>query len=157
MADDLDYGWRGWMLDIPSYYVPQCIIYHVGSPILQWSPKKFFFMERNRWICIFTLYSKKTLFKIFPFLILYDFGVFLFLSSNRMGFVKVKAFFSLLKMLPKIQKRRKLMQNKRKLQDHEIVKNFVNTVDIPIEFTSNSSQFYILIQKKLNIIARRLI
>jgi GT2 family glycosyltransferase len=157
MADDLDYGWRGWMLDIPSYYEPQCIIYHLSSPILQWSSKKFFFMERNRWICLSTLYSKKTLFKIFPFLILYDFGVFLFLSSKRMGFVKVKAFFSLLKMLPKIQKRRRLMQNKRKLKDHEIIQNFVNIVDIPAGLTSTSSGFFYSIIQKLNMYARRFI
>jgi len=156
MLDDLDYGWRGWMLDIPSYYEPQCIIYHVGSPTLQWSSKKFFFMERNRWVCLFTLYSKKTLFKIFPILILYDFAIFLFLSSKKMGFVKVQAFFSFLKMLSKLQKRRKLMQNKRKLQDHEIIKNFVNTVDIPIGLT-NSSKFFSSIVQKLNRKARQLI
>jgi len=156
MLDDLDYGWRGWMLDIPSYYEPQCIIYHVGSPTLQWSSQKFFFMERNRWICLFTLYSKKTLFKIFPILILYDFGVFLFLLSNGMGFVKIRAFFSLLKMLSKLQKRRKLMQNKRKLQDHEIVRNFVNTIDVPAGLT-NSSQFFSSIVQKLNRKARQLI
>jgi len=157
MLDDLDYGWRGWMLGIPSYYEPQCIIYHLSSPILQWSSKKFFFMERNRWICLFTLYSKKTLFKILPFLILYDFGIFLFLSSKRMGFAKVKAFFSLLKMLPKIQKRRTLMQSKRKLTDHEIIQNFANTIDIPTGLTSDSSEFSSLIVQKLNVKARRFI
>jgi GT2 family glycosyltransferase len=157
MLDDLDYGWRGWMLDIPSYYEPKCIIHHVGSPILQWSSKKFFFMERNRWICLLTLYSNKTLFKILPFLILYDFGIFVFLLRKKMGYVKVKAFFSLLTMLPKIQKRRKLLQNKRKLRDHEIIENFVNDIDIPIALTSNSSQFFSSIAQKLNICARHLI
>ena len=156
MLDDLDYGWRAWMLGIPSYYEPKCVIYHVGSPTLQWSSKKFFFIERNRWICLFTLYSKKTLLKIFPFLIFYDFAIFLFLSSKGMGFVKVKAFFSLLKMLLKIQKRRKLMQNKRKLQDHEIVKNFADTVDIPVGLT-DSSPFFSSIIQKLSKKARQLV
>ena len=73
-----------------------------------------------------------------------------------MGFVKVKAFFSLLKMLPKIKKRRKLMQNKRKLQDHEIVQNFVDTVDIPVGLT-NSSKFFSSIVQKLNRNARQLV
>ena len=157
MVDDLDYGWRGWMLGIPSYYEPQCIIYHVGSPNLGWSSEKFFFMERNRWICLLTLYSEKTLFKIFPFLILYDFCIFLFLSSKRMGFVKVRAFFSLLKMLSKIQKRKKLMQSKRKFQDHEIVKNFVNTIDVPMGLTSDLPQFFMSFIKKLNIMTRQFI
>ena len=154
MLDDLDYGWRAWMLDIPSYYEPKCIIYHVGSPILQWSSKKFFFMERNRWICLLSLYSKKTLFKIFPFLVLYDFGILLFLSSKNMGFVKVKAFFSLLGMISKLKKRRKLLQNKRKIEDFKIIKNFVNDVDIPLGFDSPSS-FFSSIARKLNEKARQ--
>ena len=74
-----------------------------------------------------------------------------------MGFVKVRAFFSLLKMLSKIQKRKKLMQSKRKFQDHEIVKNFVNTIDIPVSLTSDSPQFFISFIKKLNIIKTHII
>ena len=157
MLDDLDYGWRAWLLGIPSYYEPRCIIYHVGSPILKWSSKKFFYMERNRWICLFTLYSKNTLFKLFPFLLIYDFGVFLFLLSKGMGFAKVKSFFSLLKLLPRIQKRRKLMQNKRKLQDRDIIKNFVDTIDIPTGLTTNPPDFLPLIIQKLNVKARQLV
>jgi len=48
--DDLDYGWRGQLLDISSYYEPNSIVYHYGSSTLKWSSKKFFLLERNRWI-----------------------------------------------------------------------------------------------------------
>jgi len=57
--DDVDYGWRATLLGIPSYYEPNSTIYHLSSPTLQWSKKKFFLLERNRWICILSLYSKK--------------------------------------------------------------------------------------------------
>ena len=67
--DDLDYGWRGWLQKIPSYYEPKSKIYHLGSPTLKWSAKKFYFLERNRWICLLYLYSTSTLIKIFPILI----------------------------------------------------------------------------------------
>jgi GT2 family glycosyltransferase len=156
MLDDLDYGWRGWLSDIPSYYEPQCVIYHVGSPILQWNSKKFFFMERNRLICLFSLYSKKTLIKIFPLLILYDIGVSFFLISKGMGFVKFKSTFSFLEMFPSVLKRRKLIQSKRKLEDREIIENFVDYIDIPSDMNSDSSIF-ISIVVKLNKIARNLI
>tara|TARA_B110000438_G_scaffold48757_1_gene49163 strand:- start:581 stop:1630 length:1050 start_codon:yes stop_codon:yes gene_type:complete len=156
MMDDLDYGWRGWLLDIPSYYEPTCVIYHVGSPTLQWNSKKFFFMERNRLICLFSLYSKKTLIKIFPLLILYDLGVSLFLISKGMGFAKTKSVFSFLTMLPSVLKRRKSIQSKRKLEDGEIIKNFVDYIDIPTDIKYNSSIF-VSIVKKLNKIARTLI
>ena len=65
MLDDLDYGWRGWSMGIPSFYEPRAVIYHLGSPVLQWSPQKFFFLERNRWICLLTLYSTKHLLRFF--------------------------------------------------------------------------------------------
>lgn len=156
MLDDLDYGWRGWLLNIPSYYVPTCVIYHVGSPTLQWNSKKFFFMERNRLICLFTLYSKKTLIKIFPLLFLYDVGVSLFLISKGMGIAKFTSVFSFLAMLPSVLKRRHLIQSKRKLEDKEIIKNFVDYIDIPSDMKSNSLIFGSII-KKLNKIARDLI
>ena len=157
MLDDLDYGWRGWLLNIPSYYEPNCVLYHVGSPILQWNSKKFFFMERNRLICLFSLYSTKTLLKIFPFLVVYDIGVSLFLFSKGMGFVKLKSFFSFLNMLKQVLKRKNTIQSTRKLPDSEIVKNFVDVIDIPVDMTSNYSSFFISITEKLNKIARKLI
>lgn len=156
MLDDLDYGWRGWLLNIPSYYEPKCVVYHVGSPILQWNSKKFFFMERNRLICLFSLYSKKTLIKIFPLLIIYDVGVSLFLISKGMGFAKFKSTFSFLGMFPSILKRRRFIQSKRKLEDKKIIENFVNDIDIPTDMKSDSSIF-ISIVEKLNKIARQII
>ncbi|KFM20085.1 glycoprotein 3-alpha-L-fucosyltransferase [Marine Group I thaumarchaeote SCGC AAA799-P11] len=156
MLDDLDYGWRGWLLNIPSYYEPKCVIYHVGSPILQWNSKKFFFMERNRLICLFSLYSKKTLFKIFPLLILYDMGVSLFLISKGMTFTKFKSTISFLGMLPSVLKRRKFIQSKRKLKDSDIIKNFVDGIDIPVDMNTDSSIF-VSIVKKLNKMARKLV
>jgi len=74
--DDLDYGWRGSLLDISSYYEPKSVVYHYVSHTLSWNAKKFFLLERNRWICILTLYSTKTLFKIFPFLCILEIGIF---------------------------------------------------------------------------------
>ncbi len=138
MLDDLDYGWRAWMLGIPSYYEPKCIIYHVGSPTLKWSSKKFFYMERSRWICLLTLYSTKTLIRVFPFLILYDFGTFLFLLSKGMASAKIQAFFSLVRMTRRINLRKKKMMKTRVLSDKEIIKNFVDTIDIPEALESES-------------------
>ena len=117
MLDDLDYGWRAWLLGIPSYYEPQCIIYHVGSPILKWSSKKFFYLERNRWICLLTLYSRKTFNKILPTLLVYDFCTFLFLLSKGFGGAKIRSFFSLIRMYPKIKTRQILLSASRKLSD----------------------------------------
>jgi len=138
MMDDLDYGWRGWMLGIPSYYEPKCVIQHVGSPVLKWSSKKFFYMERNRWICLLTLYSRKTFFKILPMILIYDLGTSIFLISRGFPGVKIRAFFSLFRMYSKIKTRQKNLSSTRKLSDKEIIENFADIVDIPPTLMSTS-------------------
>ena len=151
MLDDLDYGWRAWLLGIPSYYEPRCIIYHVGSPILKWSSKKFFYLERNRWICLLTLYSRKTFNKILPTLLVYDFCTFLFLLSKGFGGAKIRSFFSLIRMYTKIKTRQKLLSATRKLSDKEIVENFVDEIDIPPALAEHSSsQFFNSIIRNLS-------
>jgi len=97
--DDLDFGWRGQLLGISSYYEPKAIVFHYGSPTLKWSEKKFYYLERNRWICILSLYSIKTLSKLFPFLIILEIGIFFYLLSKGMGKSKLKSLISLIKFI----------------------------------------------------------
>ena len=123
--DDLDYGWRGLLLNIPSYYEPNSIVYHYGSPNLKWSSKKFFLLERNRWICLLTLYSTRTFLKILPSLILLEIGMTSFFILKGMLLAKILAFFSLIKLARSISKRKKRLQMKRKILDNEIIDSFV--------------------------------
>ncbi len=123
--DDLDYGWRGQLLDIPSYYEPNSIVYHYGSPTLKWSSKKFFLLERNRWICLLTLYSTQSILKILPLLIILEIGMGMYFLKKGMGFVKLKSFFSIIKLSKKIFKRKKEIQKKRVISDQKILENFV--------------------------------
>ena len=124
--DDLDYGWRGSLLNISSYYEPKSIIYHHVSHTLSWNSKKFFLLERNRWICLLTLYSTKTLIKLFPLLCILEIGIFGYFISKRMSGVKIKAFFDLIRLNNKIKKRKRSLQKLRKIDDHEIIENFVD-------------------------------
>ena len=64
--DDLELGWRALQLGIKSFYVPTVIVYHAESFSFKWSSKKFYLLERNRWYCILTHYSKSTFYKILP-------------------------------------------------------------------------------------------
>lgn len=158
MQDDLDYGWRAWSLGIPSYYEPKSIIFHIGSPVLKWSPNKFFFLERNRWICLLSHYSTKTLAKIFPLLIMVEIGVFFFLLTKGLGITKIKSFFSLIRMCSAIKKRRNQMMKKKILQDKEIILHFVDSFDIPEAVTSKgSAKFFNLVIVSLSKTARRII
>jgi GT2 family glycosyltransferase len=129
--DDVDYGWRGLLLDIPSYYEPKSIVYHYGSPTLKWSSKKFFLLERNRWICLLTLYSRSTLLKIFPLLLIVEIGMLGFFIEKRMLLMKIKSFFSIIKLSRKIQTRRKKIEKNRIFSDKKIITNFVDDFPLP--------------------------
>ena len=157
MLDDLDYGWRGWSMGIPSFYEPRAIIYHLGSPVLQWSPQKFFFLERNRWICLLTLYSTKTLVKILPHLLLIDIGMFFHLLSKGLASTKIKASFSILKMYSVIKKRRESLVKKKKITDKKIIENFVDIVEIPQTMKETPPDFFNKSLKSLSKLARRII
>jgi GT2 family glycosyltransferase len=137
--DDVDFGWRASLLGIKSYYEPKSVVYHHGSPTLEWSKKKFFLLERNRWICLLTLYSGKTIITIFPLLILVEMGMFVFFLSKGMGLEKLRSFFSLIKMRTDIQKRKERIRKDRKLDDKLIIKYFVDEFWLP-SFTIGESK-----------------
>jgi len=138
--DDLDYGWRGWLLQIPSYYEPKALVYHFGSPTLKWSGKKFFYLERNRWICLLTLYSTKTQIKILPLLVILEIGIFFYLLTKGYGRNKISSLISLIKLWRQIQKKKKRITKTRKDNDKNIVKNFVSDFEIPLMIQDDESQ-----------------
>ncbi|MGI0073226.1 MAG: glycosyltransferase family 2 protein [Nitrosotalea sp.] len=137
--DDVDYGWRALLLGIQSYYEPTSIVFHYGSPTLEWSSKKYFLLERNRLICLLTLYSRKTFLKILPFLIVVEIGVFFFFSTKGLAITKLKSYLALIKMRRSILKKRKEIEKTRKIQDKIVIKNFVDDFRLPLIATPEHS------------------
>jgi len=130
--DDLDLCWRASMQGIQSYYVPTSIVLHPSEGFsFKWSKFKFFLLERNRLYCLFTHYSRSTLLKLLPSLILIDIAVGFFYLKNGLFSEKIKATFSILKNLNSINSRYKKIQNNRTVNDKEIISNFKNEVILP--------------------------
>lgn len=156
--DDVDYGWRGLLLGIQSYYEPSSIVYHYGSPTLEWSAKKFFLLERNRWICLLTLYSSKTLVKIFPLLLVVEAGVFFFFLTKKLTITKLQSYFSLFKLRKNIKEKRKEIEKIRQISDSKVIESFVNDFCLPTitDEESNTTIFQTVI-KNLSIQARKII
>jgi len=155
--DDVDYGWRGQILKIASYYEPKSIVLHKGSKTLQWSKKKFFLLERNRWICLYSLYSSKTLIKILPLLSIIEIGMIFYFLKNKMFCLKIKSFFSIIKLMPKIQKRYKKIQKNRTQNDKEVIKKFVDNFEVPNIAEIKKPTNYQNIITKLSRVARGII
>ena len=157
--DDLEYGWRASLLGIDSFFESKSRIYHrVSLTLEKSSPKKLFLTERNRLICLKTLYSRKTYYRIFPLIILLEIGIFMYFLSKGLGLMKLKTYFSLLKLNSKILEKRKNIEKIRNYSDVQIIKKFSNEFILPHDIipTKNSNKIN-SIMIFLSSIARKLI
>lgn len=130
--DDFELCWRGALIGINSFYVPSAIVYHpIEGYSFKWSPLKFKLLERNRKYCLLTLYSRSTFYKMIPGLLLVDIAVLFFYLSKGLGKMKISADIEILKNLGKINEKYKKNQEKRKIADKELIKQFKNDVIVP--------------------------
>ncbi len=130
--DDLEYGWRASLLGIDSFFEPKSKIYHrVSLTLEKSSKKKIFLTERNRLICLKTLYDRNTFYKILPLLIILEVGIFMYFLTKRLGIMKLKSYFSLLKLNSEIIKKQKNIKKIRNYSDMDIIKNFSNEFILP--------------------------
>jgi len=130
--DDLELCWRAALNKIGSFYVPKSIVYHpIEGFSFRWSPLKFKLMERNRKYCLLTLYSRSTLYKMIPALLLIDVAVFIFYLSRGLIKMKIEADIDILKNRRLINQRYIQNQKLRKLSDHELISQFKNEVNVP--------------------------
>jgi GT2 family glycosyltransferase len=157
MYDDVDYGWKALAYGIYSFYEPNSIVYHPKSTSSKLNSHKMFLLNRNRWICLLSYYSTKTLMKLFPLLLLIEFGLFLFLIIKGMGVVKIRSFFSLLKMYPSIKQRKIQLNKRKKLTDDDMISHFVDEITMPEMMNKNKLSFFFSIVTSLSKFARNLI
>jgi len=138
--DDLEYGWRASLLGIDSFFESKSKIYHRVSLTLQKSgSRKFFLTERNRLICLKTLYSRKTYYKIFPLILILEMGIFIYFVSKGLGLMKLKTYFSLIKMRSKILEKRKNIKKIRNNSDTQIIKKFSDEFILPNDVISTKN------------------
>ncbi len=130
--DDLDLCWRASMQGIQSYYVPSSIVLHPSEGFsFKWSKFKFFLLERNRLYCLFTHYSRSTILKFLPSLILIDIAVGFFYLKNGLFSEKIKATINILRNFNSINFQYNKIQNNRTVDDKEIISSFKNEVILP--------------------------
>tara|TARA_B100000029_G_scaffold447200_1_gene468822 strand:- start:956 stop:2008 length:1053 start_codon:yes stop_codon:yes gene_type:complete len=131
--EELDFGWRARLCGYKSYYVPKSVIHHYGSAGWGWSGKKFYFLERNRWIVLLKNYSLKTILQLLPSLFLIEIIMLGFFAKKGILGKKISSYGSIIKSYNEIVANRKNIQKMRKLSDDEILKNFCCNIYIPPE------------------------
>jgi len=129
--DDTDFGWRAMKQGIKSFFVPSVIVYHKWSSTTKWSPLKYYLLERNRLICINTLFSKKTISILRPFLNIINFGVSRLYKKNGMLEEKKRADEFIEKNKEYLLKKFTDIQNKTIIDDFHLIKDFSDSIHVP--------------------------
>ncbi|MEM3064591.1 MAG: glycosyltransferase family 2 protein [Candidatus Nitrosotenuis sp.] len=138
--DDLDLCWRAALQGIKSHYVPRAVVYHPPEGFsFKWSPFKYYLLERNRQYCLLTHYSRSTLCKMLPALILVDVAVFFFYLGRGMVKQKIDASLNILKNWSKITRRYEQIQRERKIDDKTLIDSFTDKVYVPREVSNKKS------------------
>ncbi|MBI5621702.1 glycosyltransferase family 2 protein [Candidatus Falkowbacteria bacterium] len=123
--EDLDLSWRIRLAGYPLCLAPDSVAYHKYQ--FAKSIRQYYWMERNRAICLLTLYRWPTILLIYPMWLVMDAALLLFAIKNGFWWEKIKACCWL--MLPTtwvyLTKRRQQIKKLRRVGDREIVRLFV--------------------------------
>jgi GT2 family glycosyltransferase len=126
--DDLDYCLKARLAGFKIAIAPRSRVWHKYE--FGRSVRQIYFMERNRLICFFSFYKWPTVGMLFPALLAYELGIFIF--SIRNGYARAKisswVFFFCRKNWKWLLARRRAIRALRKISDREMSENFVGAV-----------------------------
>ena len=140
--EDLDLGWRMRMSGYKILVAPEAVVYHKYE--FSRSITKFYYMERNRFICLLENYKIGTLLLIFPAGLIMELGLFFYsiFSGFWLEKLKVYGYFFHIKNWKIILATRKKKAGLRQVRDKEIVRLF--TGKIQFQEIDNSLLKYIV-------------
>jgi len=154
--DDLDFGWRAAQMGVKSFYIPTSKIFHVKSYNLEWSSKKFYWLERNRKYCILTHYSKETLSKMRLELILSEIIIWIAYFSKGFLIAKIKANLDISRNKEQITKKYLELENKKIISDVQLIKTFPDFVFLSNNVTeSKFGHIFNMLISKLSVNAKK--
>ncbi len=134
--EDLDLGWRLWMSGWKNVLASDAVVYHKYE--FSRSIKKYYFMERNRFLVLLELYRIPTLIFIAPALIVMELGLFVKALVSGWGREKLRAyaFFFRPSTWSLILAKRKEKQSHRHVSDRVVTQHFTGIIEFQ-EFSSS--------------------
>jgi len=124
--DDLDLGWRGRLSGFIIKYVPDSVCYHYESiGLKKMHVLKFYYMQRNRIRVLIKNYEIKNILRTLPIVIILEtLSAFIHATHNNPYYIMMvlKGFIWNLRKLKDTLKRRKQVQQLRKIADKEIMR-----------------------------------
>ena len=126
--EDHDLSWRIRLLGKKLMVNPEAVMYHKYH--FSKNPKKFYYSEKNRLQLLLKNYQAKTLLLIFPVFILIELAELCFALATGWFMLKIKSYLEIVCLLPSILKKRRVVQTLRRIDDSEIVRLFVGSLQI---------------------------
>lgn len=126
--EDTDLGWRIWLAGYKCMLAPDSVVYHKYE--FSRSIKKYYFMERNRYLVLMQNYKWQTLLLILPAGALMDLMMltYSFLAGWWREELEVYKYFFTLDNYKKISVTRDRVQKSRKVKDRDVMKRFVGEI-----------------------------
>lgn len=123
--EDVDFGWRCWLRGYKTYYIPTSIVYHKYGATggKRESPFRVFNTQKNRLSNIIKNFSIKNIIKALLISLGFDIiRLFSFLSNKNFELIKAifRGNYHFLKNIPELIKKRKQIQNNRKISDSQM-------------------------------------
>ncbi|MBN1326219.1 glycosyltransferase family 2 protein [Candidatus Falkowbacteria bacterium] len=127
--EDLDLGWRMRLAGYKILVAPDAVVYHKYE--FSRSIGKYYFMERNRFICLLENYKLGTLILIFPALLFMEIGLFVYsiFSGFWLQKLKVYGYFLRQRNWQEIIRERRERRAIRVRRDREVIKLFTGKIE----------------------------
>jgi GT2 family glycosyltransferase len=122
--EDVDISFRASLLGLKCLYVPDAVVYHVGSATTgsQYNDFTIFYLAQNTVNVIIKNFPAKLLIKFIPLILTHVLSLQAFFILNSGGLQFFRGIISAFKMLPKMTVKRNEIMKNRILTDKELTK-----------------------------------
>ncbi len=127
--EDLDFGWKALLAGYRCHLVPESVIYHKYE--FARSTSQYYWMERNRFICLFKNYRVATLLLLWPILVTVELGLLLFAFVRGFGAEKIRVYAQWFSPAywRRIRDGRAHIKSIRRAGDHVILERATGSID----------------------------
>lgn len=127
--DDLELGWKARLAGYKILLAPKSVVYHKYE--VARSLHMSYYLDRNRYLSVFTFYRLSTLLLILPALLAMDVAVlgYWLVTGRLREKLKVYAYFLKRSTWRKIRRARAGVNRLRRLPEKEIIKNFGGKIE----------------------------
>jgi GT2 family glycosyltransferase len=129
--EDTELSLRVWQRGLAVRFVPKAVVLHHYE--FARNREKFFLLERNRWIVLLTLLSRRTLALILPALLVAEVGVLVVAVVQGWAMLKLRSWLWLIGNAGWIMARRRQLQQERRVSDRALAPLWSGNLE-PVDF-----------------------